>query len=83
MRGDARTELAGAGADVEHAGLTWQPVEVEQRLLLRPDGFDLRGERANHGFVRHLLALRIEVHARCAHGDDLSTGALTGTTHKN
>ena len=59
--GDARAEFAGARAHVEHARIARQPVEVEQRLFLRPDGFDLRGQRANHGFVRHLLALGIEI----------------------
>ena len=58
--GDACAELAGARADVEHARIARQPVEIDERLFLRPDRFDLRGQRADHGFVRHLLALGIE-----------------------
>jgi hypothetical protein len=63
-----RAELSGARADVQHPRTARQPVEVDQPLFLRPDGFDLRGEIADHGFVRHLRALGIECGAGHACG---------------
>ena len=58
--GKAHGDLARAAAGIEDVRLVGQPVAREERLLLWPDGFRLRGEIADHRLVRHLLSLRIQ-----------------------
>ena len=60
-RGECAARFARAAAGVEHAHRAAQPVTFHERTFLRPDRLELRGERAHHGLVRHLLALRVQV----------------------
>src|SRR5437763_580948 len=58
--GQAHGDLARAAAGIKDVRLAGQRIAREERLLLRPDGFRLCGEIADHRLVRHLLPLRIQ-----------------------
>jgi hypothetical protein len=79
--GDARTEFAGARTDVQNTGIARQPIEIDQRFFLRPNGFDLCREATNHRFVRHLLALGIELGVAVHHGR-FTHAIRAAATHK-
>src|SRR5215470_12754042 len=59
--GEPRRPLAGAAASVENVGLLGKRVPAKQRNFLRPNGAGLRVQVTHHGFVGHLLRLRVEV----------------------
>src|SRR5215471_14189659 len=59
--GEPRRPLAGAAASVENAGLLGKQVPAQEFNFLWPDGARLRIQVSHHGFVGHLLRLRVEV----------------------
>src|SRR5437764_4329861 len=70
LRGQARGQLAGATADVEHRSVD-DGMAVEDRFLLRPDCFDLRGEVPHHRLIGHLFRLHAaRMHGEILGGDD-------------
>jgi hypothetical protein len=78
VRREARGDLAGAAARVQHADVVGERVAPQQLDLLRPDRLGLRREVARHGFVGHMVHVRVQVGHGLLHGMGASCGVREG-----
>jgi len=70
--GQTRCTFTGAAAGIENASVDGNPVTLQEKDLLWPDGTSLSIQAAHHGFVGHLPGLRVEV------GQEVSPRLLRG-----
>jgi hypothetical protein len=67
---EPRGDFPCAASCIEDAGLGWERITADEREFLRPNGSRLRVKVSHHGFVGHLLCLRIQI----GHRGDILTG---------